>query len=68
MKKRLISRKHIEKAYKTDTLSGDIDLNLEPIEEKIDKLPKEMFQILGEIISFIENTNKFEGDKNHENQ
>ena len=68
MKKRLISRKHIEKAYKTDTLSADIDLNLESMEEKIDKLPKEMFQILGEIISFIENTNKFEGDKHHENQ
>ena len=68
MKKRLISRKHIEKAYTTDILSQDIDLNLESMEEKIDKLPKEMFQILGEVISFIENTNKVEGDKNHENQ
>ncbi|HAE91287.1 hypothetical protein [Tissierella praeacuta] len=68
MKKRFISRKHIERAYKTDTLSSNLDLNLEPMEEKIDKLPKEMFQILGEIILFIENTNKFEGDKNHENQ
>jgi len=44
------------------------NITLEPMEEKIDKLPKEMFQILGEIILFIENTNKFEGDKNHENQ
>lgn len=68
MKKRLISRKHIEKAYTTDMLNHDIDLNLEPIEERINKLPKEMFQILGEVISFIENTNKFEGDKNHENK
>ncbi len=67
MKKRLVSRKHIEKAYTKDLLSQDIDLNLESMEERIDKLPKEMFQILGEIISFIENTNKFEGDK-HENQ
>lgn len=67
MKKRLISRKHIEKAYTIDILNHDIDLNLEPIEERINKLPKEMFQILGEVISFIENTNKFEGDK-HENQ
>ncbi|WP_353095011.1 hypothetical protein [Tissierella praeacuta] len=66
--KRLISRKSIEKAYKTDTLVQDIELNLESTEEKIDKLPKEMFQILGEVISFIENTNKFEGDKNHENK
>ncbi len=68
MKKRLISRKHIEKAYTIDILNHDIDLNLEPIEERINKLPKEMFQILGEVISFIENTNKFEGDKNHENK
>lgn len=66
--KRLISRKSIEEAYKTDTLVQDIELNLESTEEKIDKLPKEMFQILGEVISFIENTNKFEGDKNHENK
>lgn len=66
MKKRLISPKHVEKAYTTDALNQDVDLNLEPIEEKIDKLPKEMFQILGEVISFIESTNIIEGDK-HEN-
>ena len=67
MKKRLISQKNIEKAYKADILNQDADLELEPIEERIDKLPKEMFQILGEVISFIESTNKVEGDK-HENK
>lgn len=67
MKKRLISRKYIEKAYTTDAENQDMDLGQESIEERIDKLPKEMFQILGEVISFIENTNKLEGDKKHEN-
>lgn len=68
MKKRLISFKTIEKAYTKEETNSDIDVKVESIEERIDKLPKEMFQILGEIVSFIENTNKIEGDKNHENK
>lgn len=64
MKKRLISKRHIEKAYTQDSQKADMDISLESIEDKVDKLPTEMFQILGEIISFIENTNKLEGDKN----
>ncbi|MBU5428206.1 hypothetical protein KQI41_17575 [Tissierella pigra] len=66
MKRRLISRKYVEKAYIKDEVNENA-LNEETIEEKVDKLPKEMFQILGEVISFIEKTNKLEGDKNHEN-
>lgn len=64
MKKRLISKKYMKKAYTQDLQNLEMDINLESIEDKIDKLPKEMFQILGEVISFVENTNKFEGDKN----
>lgn len=64
MKKRLIPRKYIEKAYIKDNKSQDINLNLEDTTENIDKLPKEMFQILEDVISFIENINKYEGDKN----
>jgi type III secretion system FlhB-like substrate exporter len=66
MKTRLISRKYIEKAYIKDEVREEL-LEEESVEEKVDKLPKEMFQILGEVISFIEKTNKLEGDKNHEN-
>lgn len=66
MKKRLIPKKHIEKAY-INNKSQDANLNLEDTTEKIDKLPKEIFQILGNVISFIENTNKIEGD-NDENK
>lgn len=64
MKKRLILSKNIKKAYTQELETKDLDLNLESQAESIDKLPKEMFQILGEVISFIEITNKFEGDKN----
>ena len=64
MKKRLISKRYIEKAYTQDLQNVEMDINLESIEDKVDKLPEEMFQILGEVISFVENTNKFEGDKN----
>lgn len=66
MKKRLIPKKYIERAYTLEVENPNKDLDLETTEEKIDKLPKEMFQILGEIISFIENTNKFEGEKNED--
>lgn len=68
MKKRLISFRTIEKAYIKEEVNSDIDVKVESIEERIDKLPKEMFQILGEIVSFIENTNKIEGDNNNENK
>lgn len=64
MKKRLISKRYIEKAYTQDSQIVEMDIKLESIEDKVDKLPKEMFQILGEMISFVENINKFEGDKN----
>lgn len=64
MKKRLISKKYMKKAYTKDTQKNDIDMKLQSIEDKIDLLPKEMFQILGEMISFVENINKLEGDKN----
>lgn len=68
MKKRLILSKNIKKAYTQELETKDLDLNLESQAESIDKLPKEMFQILGEVISFIEITNKFEGDKNENKQ
>lgn len=67
MKKRLISRKDIERAYTLDMVE-DMDLDTETIAEKVERLPEEMFQILGEIILFIENTNKFEGEKVNENK
>lgn len=64
MKKRLILNKNIKKAYTQELETKNLDLDLESQAESIDKLPKEMFQILGEVISFIEITNKFEGDNN----
>lgn len=63
MKKRLISKKYIEKAYTQDSQNIEIDIRLESIGDKVDKLPEEIFQILGQVISFVENINKFEGDK-----
>lgn len=64
MKKRLISRKDIKKAYSQEVERPKLDLDIDSPMDDIDRLPKEMFEILGEVISFIENTNKFEGDKN----
>ena len=63
MNKRLISRKYVEKAYKKEFANVEIDLNTRPNKEKLHRLPKEMFQILGEVIQYIENINKIEGDK-----
>ena len=63
MKRRLILNKNIKKAYTQEIERKDLDIKQESQVENIDKLPKEMFQILGEVISFIETTNKFEGEK-----
>ena len=67
MKKRLIPLKYIEKAYTRDDTIQDMDLTRENTKERLDKLPGEIFEILGDVISFIENTNKLEGE-NYENK
>lgn len=62
MKKRLISRKRIKKAYTKEVE----DYSYQPQErqeKKVEDLPDEMFQILGQVISFIEEKNKQEGEK-----
>ena len=64
MKKRLISKKNVELAYTKDLSLDHIDLETREIEDDIESLPQEMFEILGQVISFIENTNKLEGDNN----
>ena len=64
MKKRLIRRKDITKAYIQEHEIPQLDLNIGSPKDDIDKLPKEIFEILGEVVSFIETTNKFKGDKN----
>lgn len=64
MKKRLIRRKDITQAYIQEEERPQIDLNIGSAKEDIDKLPKEIFEILGQVLSFIETTNKFKGDNN----
>lgn len=67
MKRRLISKEYIKEAYTQDGNGPNIELELLDRKENLDKLPKEMFHILGDIVSFIENVNKTEGE-NHENK
>lgn len=64
MKKRLILRKDIKKAYSQDLEEPKLDLNIDSPKLDIDKLPKEIFEILGQVISFIETTSKFEEEEN----
>lgn len=66
MKARLIPKSYIEKAY-TKSYERP-SLELEPSTEKLDLLPNEIFEILGEVIGFIERTNILEGDKNENKQ
>lgn len=67
MKKRLVPSHYIEKAYKKEDNINDMDFTMENTSKGMDKLPKEMFEILGDIVSFIEIINKTEGE-NHENK
>lgn len=66
MKKRLIPKKHIERAYTKDLSLEEVDRDREEEKNDIQSLPQEIFEILGEVISFIENTNKLEGDKHED--
>lgn len=66
MKIRLVSKKQLKKAYEKKKVENKIDIKEELAIENIEKVPKELFQILGETLSFIENVNKMEGDKNED--
>ncbi|MFA7411595.1 MAG: hypothetical protein WCZ27_04975 [Tissierellaceae bacterium] len=63
MKKRLISPRHLKNVYKRDLLKQDMDFEKDVDRKESYKLPREMFEILGQLISYIENINKLEGDK-----
>jgi type III secretion system FlhB-like substrate exporter len=64
MKKRLVSNNYIKKAYDKKNHINKIDLKEEFSVDSIDKIPKEMFLILGEALSFIENINNLEEEEN----
>lgn len=64
LKKRLIPKKDIQKAYTKDLSLEDIELDKRETKDDIDNLPDEIFEILGQVISFVEKTNKLEGDIN----
>ncbi|MBU5437169.1 hypothetical protein KQI42_04060 [Tissierella sp. MSJ-40] len=66
MKKRLVSNNYIKKAYDKKSHINKIDLKEEFSVNSIDKIPKEMFLILGEALSFIENINNLEEEGNED--
>lgn len=66
MKIRLVSKKQVKNAYEKKKHKNKIDLKEELAIENIEKLPKELFQILGETLSFIENVNNMEGEKHED--
>lgn len=63
MKVRLVSKKQIKKAYEKKHISSDLDLKKELGIDNVEKVPKELFQILGETLSFIDNVNNMEDDE-----
>lgn len=63
MKKRLVSKKEIQKAYTREVNHYEDDIK-DKKENNLEKLPTEVFQILGKVISFVEMREKIEGDKN----
>lgn len=72
MKKiRLVPQKQIKKAYGRSRPIKKASLNEEVIKEElglnhVEKIPEEMFSILGETLSFIDKVNKMEGNKNED--
>ena len=54
MKSRIVPRKEVQKAYKRDFIDRSFDIKEEKILDDIDKVPKELFSILSEVLTFIE--------------
>ena len=66
MRIRLVSQKHIKKAYEKKEVTNKLDIKEELGIENIERVPKELFQILGETLSFIESINNMEEDKDED--
>ena len=54
MKLRIVPRKEVQKAYKRDFIDRNFDINEEKVLDDIDKVPKELFSILSEVLTFVE--------------
>ena len=63
MKIRLVSKEKIKKAYKENTYQSSIDLEEGLKFENIEKVPKELFQILGETLSYLTEIKKDEDEE-----
>lgn len=63
MNRRLVTREVVEKAYKRDLDYYEENTIKDEREDNLDALPDEMFQILGKLVSFIEKSDKIEGEK-----
>ena len=66
MKIRLVSKKQIKNAYEKKKYENKVDIKEELGMENIEKVPKELFQVLGETLSFIEDVNNMEEDKDED--
>lgn len=60
--RRIVANSLIRQAYKIEDKEEKlIDEKVETVREKTDRLPGEIFQIVGDLIDFIEIVNKLEG-------
>lgn len=66
MKIRLVSKQEIQKAYQEKHIKNKMDLNKNLDVENLEKVPKELFQILGETLSFIEKIDNMEGKEDED--
>lgn len=54
MKLRIVQRKEVQKAYKREFIDSSFDLKEGKVLDDIDKVPKELFSILSEVLTFVE--------------
>lgn len=66
MKIRLVSQSQVKKAYTRRSLPSSMKQRENINGDNLDKLPKELFQILGETLSFIEYVNNKEDDSHED--
>ncbi|HHV38989.1 MAG TPA: hypothetical protein GXX70_05805 [Tepidimicrobium sp.] len=65
---RLVLEKDVKVAYEKKAVKNNMDLREGWSVENIQKVPEELFQILGKTLSFIENIDCMEGSKYEDKQ
>lgn len=60
---RIVTRKEVEKAYSEKNEELEEEISLKDLEESVDNIPEEIFEIIGGIVAFLDHSETNKGEK-----